>query len=531
MLISATVYAQKDSTLHQSMTVERDFSPIVKDANKIDNQPTYVETKVKKSPTTYASWKANEARSSQIGHMAAGQVIAQDDPYKLGYVEFSAGNYVNADLKAGVVYNDFQVDIDGFFKNGNLDLPYYDVSSINDDSKKISSWKDRLLNGDITLGYDHMFDNGSRIRAHIGAGGRNYNMLNYSHLFPFEEGIQTSSSELVSKKENDRIIKQKVGNFFADASYEFRDLEVQVKFIHSGLNIPDMTENSIQAKALYGLYYEDGWQLKAGLNIGMQFAEENHFTISPELEFSKFGYDKMSRFYATLTGGLKRPDLYEQMLMTPYAVPMMDYDAEQQIFDLVFGYEDNELGYLKWGIYGGAALTMDRLNTVMTSQITLDDYTSSGLNPDKFFGLTYARLTHSDEFEFKAGGYLDYEYNKFFRAKGNVHFHSNGKFGEPLLSLGVHVLSNPIQKLSLDLGFDGGFSREMDFVTIHGNNEHTYSLDMENICDLNLRGDYKWKDNLTFFLFAKNILCCEYQTWPCIPAQKINIHAGFNWRF
>lgn len=532
-LFSVASFAQKDTTIHQSMTVERDFSPIIRDANKIDQQPKMIEPKITKSPTRYADWVAGEVRSKQIGRMPAGQVFVQDDLYKNGYIQFSAGNYVNADLDAGINYKDFTLGLNGFMTKGDLDLPYPEITNVNGESK-FNSWASKLMQGDIKLGYNHLFEGGSRIRAHIGAGGRNYNMLNaiYSAL-PIEdyELNQVGGSEI--------NIAQKVGRIYADATYDLNDLSVTLGYTHSGLKNPDMSENAIALKGEYGWYNEDVWQLKTILDLGFQMSEKNYFTIRPELQYSRFQEGQMNRFYANFAGGLRRPDLFDQMWVMPLALPMMDYSPEKQIFDLTLGYENNDKGYFKWGFYAQAGYTLDRLGAVMSSLLTADDYLSSGLEKE-IEGITFARLTRSDEFEFKAGAYFDYEFSKMFGAKGGVSLNTNPRYGESVANVDLHLLSSPINKLSLDLSFNGGFGRKMDFEYKGLSDSIDLSLpkpalvndlDLGNILDLGFRADYKLMDNFGVFLFGKNLLNREYQLWGGVPAQKINIHAGFNWRF
>lgn len=489
--------AKKDSTLNQSMTIERDFSPIVRDANKIDQMPAALDIKVKKSPTRYSDWIAGEAQSSEIGRMPVGQVIVTDDPYKLGYVELSAGNYFNTDLKAGLNLGEFSVDLDGFFTKGDLDLPeeYFNLVSSTDSE---DTWSSRLLNGNIKLGYDHRFYNDSRIRAHVGVGGYNYNM--FSVIDPE---------------------KQKVGRLFADVIYDYNDATFELGFTHSGLSIPDLSDNTIKFKAGYGWYYETGWQLKTALNMGMQFAEKNYFTVKPEVEFSRFGLSGLSRFYINATGGISRPNFYEVMEMMPLAIPNeYSYSTEKQIFDITLGYENNELGNFKWGAYLAGGMILDRLDAYMAYS-NHEDYTYSY---PKLGDNAYGILTRSDEFEARVGLYFDFEHNRYFGAKGGVYVNTNPRFGGSVFNLDMHLLSNPIDKLYFDLSFNGGFNRKMVC-------DLDEDFDLGSIYDLGFRADYKFKDNLSFFLFGKNLAACEYQLWPIVPAQKVNVHAGFSWRF
>lgn len=536
-LCSVSAFAQKDTTIHQSMTVERDFSPIVRDANKIDQQPQIVEPKITKSPTRYADWVAGEARSKHIGRMSVGQVFVNDDPYKNGYIQFSAGNYVNADLDACINYKDFTIGLDGFMTKGDLDLPYPDLNKVLDDNNTgsvFNTWASKLMQGNVKLGYNHAFSNGSRIRAHVGAGGRNYNMLNTVYTtYPIEE------YELFEIGGNYDPYSQKLGRIFADATYDFKDFSVALGYAHSGLKYPDMSENALSLKGEYGWYYEDNWQLKTVLDLGFQMSESNYFTIRPELQYSRFQDGQMNRFYANFAGGLRRPDLFDQMNVMPLALPMMDYKPEKQLFDLTLGYENNDKGYFKWGFFIEGSFTLDRLGSVMSSIFTSDDYFSSGLDKD-IRHITYARLTRSDEFEFKGGAYFDYEYGKLFGFKGGLNFNTNPRFGDAVANVDLHLLSNPVNKLFLDLSFNGGFGREMDFeYTNTSNSDHlsqsklanVSDLDLGTIYDLGFRAEYKVMENFGVFLFGKNLMNCEYQLWGGVPAQKINIHAGFNWHF
>lgn len=536
MLGSYSAYAQKDTTLNQSLTVERDFSPIVREAIKIDQQPKVEEIKVKKSSTRYADWFAPTATSSEIGRMPIGQVIVEDDPCKLGYLELSAGNYINADLKAGLTHKGFSLDIDGFFTKGDLELPYPSYSS---EDFVPFDWNSRLMNGNVKVGYDYTFINSSRMRVYASASGRNYNMLNAFYKptteLSYTHDFQDDIFALEGVKE-----KQKVGRLSAGVSYEISDASFDFGFTHSGSKLADISENSLDLRGQYGWYNENGWQMVAALNLGVQFAEENYFVVSPEIEFSRFFPESLSRFYVNYVGGITRRDLYDVMCIQPLLLNA-DYSTEKKLFDFTLGYENNDNGSFKWGMYAGVALTLDRLDAFIASDINSNFYRSSNDSADKNGKLySYAVLTRSDEFEFKAGAYMDYQYNKFFGVNAGAKINANTNFGNPLANIDFHVLSNPITNLYLKLGIDAGLKREMDFKQISTysysdmvENINTFedSLDLGNIIDFNLRVDYNIKKNFNVFFCGKNLLNKEYQLWAGVPAQKINVHLGFNCRF
>ena len=520
--VSSVSYAQKDSTLQQSMVVERDFSPIVRDANKIDQQPQQEEIKFKKSATRYADWLAPTATSTEIGRMPAGQVVATHNPQN-GFIQFSAGNYINADFKAGVAYKDFFAELNGFATKGDLDLPYavFSPSTTSSEKGHLSSgtWESRMMIGDVKFGYDHIFLNSSRVRAYICAGGRNYNMMNMK-LFPAElvsPDLNNGNDFLYDIRSLNEDSKQKAGRLGAGVIYDVNDLSLDIQYYRDAEDLFGTSENSIRLGGKYGWYDDDEKSFTVALNLGMQFGEENYFTCMPEIEYSRFSSTSLSRFYINAKAGVSRYALYDMLSVMPMASNLWDYEQEGTLFDVTLGYENNDNGLYHYGAYIEAALIGDRLDAEMTD--------------------TFAQLVQDDEFEFKAGVYMDYEYSKYFKTKANVKFNSNPRFGGEKLNVGLHFLSNPTSKLSLDLGIDGGIGREMvyctNYVISSGEPLRKYEtdVDLENILNLSIRADYQLKNDLNIFVYGKNLLNKEYQLWAGVPAQKINIHGGFKWIF
>ena len=519
---SVSAFAQKDTTLQQSMVVERDFSPIVRDANKIDQQPKQEEIAIRKSATRYADWLAPTATSSEVGVMPAGQVIATDNP-EYGFINFSAGNYINADLKAGVSYKDFFAELNGFATQGDLDLPYavYSPSMTSTENGQLSSgtWENRMMNGDVKLGIDHIFLNSSRVRAYICASGRNYNMMNMK-LLPaamVDPDFINDNDFLYDISSLNEDNKQKAGRLGAGVIYDINAFSIDLQYLRDAEKLFDCSENTVKLGGKYGWYDDDKKNFTIALNLGMQFGEENNFTCMPEIEYSRFGSTSLSRFYVNAKAGVSRYELYDLLSVMPMASNLMDNGKETTLFDVTLGYENNDNGSFHYGAYIGAALISDLLDAEMSD--------------------TFAQLVQDDEFEFKAGAYMDYEYSKYFKTKAGVKFSSNPRFGGEKLNVGLHFLSNPSSKLSLDLGFDGGIDRKMAYCTNYVESaddqlkRYETDVDLGNILDLNFRADYQIMDNLNIFINGKNLLNNEYQLWAGVPAQKINIHAGFKWRF
>ena len=58
LAVSLTAYAQTDSTLQRSVTVERDFQPTIQAAGKVSTKPALVETKIEATPVEYSEYTA-----------------------------------------------------------------------------------------------------------------------------------------------------------------------------------------------------------------------------------------------------------------------------------------------------------------------------------------------------------------------------------------------------------------------------------------------------------------------------------------
>ena len=58
LLLCGTLFAQQDSALHRSVTVERDFQPVIQAAGKIATKPAVVETNIESSQVHYSDFTA-----------------------------------------------------------------------------------------------------------------------------------------------------------------------------------------------------------------------------------------------------------------------------------------------------------------------------------------------------------------------------------------------------------------------------------------------------------------------------------------
>jgi len=116
--VSQLAWGQKDSTmLNQSVTLEREFTPTVRQYQKIDRQPAAIATPASATNEVpeFATFEPDVVTSNEIQVVPAGQVVVEPSAEPMGYVQGVLGTYWNADLEAGVHGKEFAVDALGFF--------------------------------------------------------------------------------------------------------------------------------------------------------------------------------------------------------------------------------------------------------------------------------------------------------------------------------------------------------------------------------------------------------------------------------
>ena len=69
LIIGTTAFAQSDSALNRSVTVERDFQPVIQAAGKISTRPAVVETTIEPAPVEYSTYTADVTPEAAIQPM------------------------------------------------------------------------------------------------------------------------------------------------------------------------------------------------------------------------------------------------------------------------------------------------------------------------------------------------------------------------------------------------------------------------------------------------------------------------------
>ncbi|MCR5393818.1 MAG: hypothetical protein K6E86_00245 [Bacteroidales bacterium] len=501
----------QDTAMNRTMRLERDYSPVVQQKNKIDRQPATQEVQTKKADATLADWQVTPVRSAEIGVVPAGQVIATPSTQQDGYLQFSAGSYWNADLRFGLFVDEFSLEGSGYFTRAKLDLPNQVINAAGD-SLYDDTWQARYLNGNIKASYQRELGNEALFSMHLGATGTTVNTFNYQFY-----GTSTDTLIQVGSKPG----RQHWGKIFGDVGFESDQFAIGAFYDYSHLTSADSLHSDQSASTLLlrgkvGWYDNDNWRTSIDLDLGGVFGKEKtYFICHPTLHLSLLP-DPLAwrRLYVDLGFGSRRTDLDQLMQQLPIAYFPEEYESTVDAMDFHLGYEDNDQGYLRWGVEMQLAFAN---NAICAEAVPVDTTSRDGM---------YMRVYQDEDFHFGLLAHADYEYNRYFGLKADMELSTHSSTAayllDPAFSLNLHALSHPGQ-VALDLGFN----IESASKTIYRDEE----FDLGGQFAIDFRSDWQCRDDFSLFLLMHAITGGINEIFPGVPERKFNLSAGFKWEF
>ena len=92
LLLSGTLFAQQDSALHRSVTVERDFQPVIQAAGKIATKPAVVETNIESSQVHYSDFTAEVTPQATVNPLLSQPTRFEPGRKYNGYIRGALGH-------------------------------------------------------------------------------------------------------------------------------------------------------------------------------------------------------------------------------------------------------------------------------------------------------------------------------------------------------------------------------------------------------------------------------------------------------
>ena len=175
-LFGATAQTDNKKSLQRAVTIEKEFTPIVQDASKINSIPEMEVSASERPDIKYTEWKNAREETPSVTILPAGDNGVEAPDRQRGYARIEIGNYLNINANAGVRIIDKTRDQLLFWyqhnsTNGTLSYLRYNNSVNTGDDETKQRRNDNKLN----LKYTHIFDNLSwQTSAYYRYNGFNY---------------------------------------------------------------------------------------------------------------------------------------------------------------------------------------------------------------------------------------------------------------------------------------------------------------------------------------------------------------------
>lgn len=566
VVLGCSLMAQEDNTLEeQTVVIYNDYSPVLKDASRIQSLPVIADT-VKTEPKFEYSVMPTMYRTSFTPQKISAATVKGEalKPLNTGFVKVGYGNYISpfAELyinskrqknySLGIAAHHHSLF--GKIKNYLNQKIYsgYDDSRIEAFGKKL--FAKSVLSGKVYFssngicyyGYDpkvygntdtinwETFDyvdtrdevekqRFSRVGANMAfesqqTGKKHWNYkfgLGYQYFFTKTKDYQHKIDVIANIGRTVKNI-----SYGVDINYLFN--ANKISWVNNTIN--DMFINPEP----YFRFENEKWNVKAGANLVYSAGSTNKFYIYP--------------------------DVYAQLNISNTLLPYISYGGHL---------ENNNLEYLS--TINPFVISFPYVNTSYQHEVNL------GLKANiskKVYLHINANYSHIDKMVFFVNDTLEPLHNKFRMEYMDVdrvgayaelsmrelapgldimlkaHYYYYIKLGDPnVLNSPKIADARPWQMPDLDVSLRASyrltnkisFGVEGYFLNRCYAKEYVegvqYAKKMKAVIDVNLFGEYKFDDNFSAFLYLNNIACQRYYIWNNYRAQGFNAMVGLTYLF
>ena len=180
LLLSGTLFAQQDSALHRSVTVERDFQPVIQAAGKIATKPAVVETKIESSQVHYSDFTAEVTPQATFNPLLSQPTRFEPGRKYNGYIRGALG-HPNTLLDFGYHLDDTKNSILDVYAHHRAEWGLAALSKTN-----------------VGLNFTHTY---SKCDLYFGLSGGNIFYHKYGHFYDYNQtfGMWAKNDEAYPK--------------------------------------------------------------------------------------------------------------------------------------------------------------------------------------------------------------------------------------------------------------------------------------------------------------------------------------------
>ncbi len=556
----------QDSTMIKKVTVLQEFNPTVNDASKIDSKPQTDRPEVFSPHFEYHFFNTPLRTQFDMRSIKAEKDFqplkhAQGKP---NYIKGGVGNYFT--LFGELYYNAYHSDeqkVNIFYRNrsswGKVTLQNNQkvkAPSVNnygkvDFQRRYRYWK---LNAALTFdrkGYEHygyhtlapgevylyrddtaavVLETGRQILTNIGFDAALTSLerrgadLKYSAGFSFNSASNDhhfSENEFIFKGRLEKTLEQL--NIGVDAVTHlcfYGDAQASLQRKYEG-------ENYFRFKlAPYAFFQKENWDLKAGMKVDFIQVDGNQEIIGvPMMDFNFNIVPKYFTGYLTADGGIN-PNTYADVTrLNPFVTNDLTRNPTRTLLDVSGGFTGHPTKELSMKL--GFAYQMVKDQLFFVNEFVRPPAPAA----DKTLYTNRFAAEYDDNNTLAFRGELSYNtYRKWSASLAFDYYNHQPKMlpeawhlpNFKISTFGHYDLS---EKIRLKGTFD--FLPERP-VKISQSGAVAY---LPVTYDVSLNGEYKFRDNWSFFLDINNLLGSQYYHFNGYPAYRINALLGATFRF
>lgn len=556
-LFGASAQTDNKNTLQRAVTIEKEFTPIVQDASKINVIPEMEVSASARPDIRYTEWKNARNETPTLDLLPAGDGGVEAPDRQRGYAQIEMGNYLNINANAGIRIVDRQRDQLLFWYSHNSTNGT--LAYLTDNNKTHQRRNDNKLN----LAYTHTFDRASwNTTAYYRYNGFNYyGMPLYNIDKNRLAGLSTTTDQqTVQHYGFDTRIASKPNkefNYTAEISYRGYNSDLGLFYGQRGVlenhlstrldgsaplgdnyligvavGMDNLIYNRcdrenytvLRANPYFGIEKE-ALKFRAGAVVDLSIHDNTIFRIAPDVQL-EWEFEKLWFLYTSLTGG-KSLNTWEKMsAITAYVDPSRKMSNTYTPTDFTVGLRTATFKQLHFTLYGGIKYSIDALFDYRWQYI---EATGTGGRLTRPVVSFYA----TDAYAWKAGFEIQYNPRDFFKAHlawEHNEWHQQGskariRSSQPRNEWKAGVTVVPIRPL--DISADLYFADGLGYRNLtEGMVDYPSSGNLPNIVTLNLGAIYRLNKHIHFSAQLNNLLSKRTDLFYGMPAQRFHFLVG-----
>jgi len=557
--------------LQRELTIEKEYTPELHDADKINRLPEVKEPEAPKTKVEFSDYTLDYlispyfqklgvtnyfpdfATSNKRGYLTAGVSTLLNIDGDVGYqILQSATNrlsifgshrssnsnvtHIERDEKRRMKINDnvLGVDFSHRFKKAILSVDagytysafnYYGfpaIPQIDPEAEKLpqSFLLPRQINNLLKMGVGIASAEGQKLNYRLNAG---YTLLKRKHQ---QYDLGRPESRILLDGDIHTRINATIGVGFAGG---IKDYSHEEWSNYTTLNLNP-----------YLTFEGDKWDARLGVKAGIQAGDVKNFVLSPDIRFHWRPTDPIL-FYLNVDGGIKDNSFYTIFYENRYVDPYYRVRDSKSPFDGTLGIVFSPLIGLSIDLFTGYKWVKNEhfyyVDTHFVNYLLFEPTRERSIVRQNIVPI-YANAE-----VFKLGGLVKYHYKNVFDLSLKLVY--NQWDVTKIDKINFYLFSEPIAWNKPIFTGDGNMGFKIPSIPLRV--DLAYHLEtgrkalslwwspeivsMKDIHDVSLAATYTINKSLSVYAKANNLLFQKYDLWYGYPAQGFNVMAGVNWKF